>query len=237
MLTPPLLAIVALLSGAPDLTHRTPAQLVQMLAGPNADAAEIRLGETHATSLHALTAGLRDKNKHVRYRCADLLYRIGDSKAGPALIAALKDPDENARIKCLDALSLITYVPATRFIFRMMADPSPQVREFAALSLNGMPDGTRYLLRAAKSPSSIMRAAVFKTYDPDIEALPAIKKLFDDPSPSVRAAAVDAQTFQNVASEEAVIEKVSDPAPEVRAATAPQLSATNAPWADPYLIR
>lgn len=155
----------------------------------------------------ALVAGLGDEATEVRRAAAHAFSRYGDPAAEEALARALKDQDQWVRLFAARGLgkgSTGDAPPAETTLDALAeaaGDPSERVRTEAVLSLGRLGAADRIPAGSAEDDSFHVRAAVATAWAADgTEASGGseggsggvLETLFQDPSPTVRSAAVDA---------------------------------------------
>ncbi len=180
----------------------------------------------------ALFLALEDRDADVRVEALESLDRLGGSSAVRAARQCLSDPDSAVRRAALTLLTHTGALPERT----LLADDDPTVRaQAAALLLGHDSDARQTLVRAARDPSSEVRAGALRgiaaarigdAYSIAMEAL-------TDPNAEVRAEALRA--IAATAPEDAVVSLIDafvDDDPRVRAAAVDGLAEVGAPACD-----
>jgi len=180
----------------------------------------------------ALVLALEDQDADVRVEALKSLDRLGGPSAGRAARQCLADPNVAVRRAALNLLAHTGALPERT----LLADDDPTVRaQAAALLLGHDSDARSTLLRAARDPSSGVRAGALRgvaaarvgdTFSTASEALA-------DPKPEVRAEALRAITA--IAPQDAVgslVNALADEDARVRAAAVEGLAEVGAPASD-----
>jgi HEAT repeat protein len=140
----------------------------------------------------ALMRRLSDRDKTVRSRAADALGEIGDTKAIPRILKTLKDThiDIAFRVSAALALAQMGQDEGPKFILGLVKSTNPDDRVIAAETLGGNQIEGRSEPLLSLLADSVERVrfaavqAVRELHDP--RAIPALKKLLDDPEPAIR---------------------------------------------------
>lgn len=157
--------IIAILLERDDAPGR--ARLVRTIAG---------LKPPHPTAL--LDTLFRDRSPEVRAATAEVLAHVPGERSVSALLDGLADPDERVRAASVDGLVRLNHEQAARRILTLLRqDPSPLVRERAALAtgLFRTLDGETELLAICyqRQPAVVRTAALLALGAYDQESLVA----------------------------------------------------------------
>lgn len=125
-----------------------------------------------------LEALLRDRAPEVRAATAEVLGRVPGKRSAASLLDSLTDPDEQVRAAAVDGLVRLNHEPAARRILTLLRqDPSPLVRERAALATGIFRtlDGETQLLAICyqRQPALVRTAALLALGAYDQESLVA----------------------------------------------------------------
>jgi HEAT repeat protein len=235
------------LEGGPGLAvlTRDPAvvtALIGALHAPLSGPRRMAAGLLARTSAEAAGAALMsavddDADAGVRVAALDALATLGGPpRAAAAAEATLNDADERVRVAALRALVTLSddvaaTIHAAPMIVELSRDPSPAVRAAVACLLASRgpdPRSTRIIAGLLEGPDEARRIAGLDAVRRLGDPLPIgpVRALLSDPSPRVRAAALDALAVTRDADATIpdLVTALDDDAQEVRAAAARALA-------------
>ena len=142
-----------------------------------------------------LTARLEAASPDARTAAADLLGRLGDRSAAPALQRALDDADAEVVAAAASALGAVGGPAAVDALFPLFAHPGAAVRRAAIAAINGIgAAGTSSRAKAAMADANphVRECAIrVAGYFGFTECVPAIVSALRDPDEDVRRAAIE----------------------------------------------
>ena len=207
-----------------DLTVQQVRELIATLGQEGyPEEAMMSLGKSYRTSLSLLIEALSSPDPRIRRRCADLLGKIGAADAGPALIKALGDDDEGVRATAAYGLGYFSYKGAEPGLVALFSDNSERVRRNAARAVGFLMETAEpFVLQALSDSDPMARATAVNALRNESRYENRITSLLTDPSPIVRAAALQSigSTESAKKNEASVLEAITDASPVVRAAAA-----------------
>jgi cyclophilin family peptidyl-prolyl cis-trans isomerase/HEAT repeat protein len=141
-----------------------------------------------------LAAALSDREVEVRRAAAHAFSRYGQKGAERALLEALRDEDELVRLYSCRALGRTGNTSTWKPLLGMLQDGSPGVRSEVVRAFGDIGAPYRLPPSLAEDPSIHVRAALAGTLggDTSTESLLALRKLTEDESTTVVAAAIPA---------------------------------------------
>lgn len=177
-------------------------------------------------ALPALRPFVADRDPRVRMQALAVLPAVG-APAVDLLTEALGDDDLHVRVTAARALRECreAALPALPALRRRLADPEPEVRGAVASALGALgAAAVGPLVECLASPDARVREgavyALRETGGAAAPALPALKRLLDDPDPSVRrATALTLAAFGSTALD-SLVRMCKDKDPSVRASAA-----------------
>ena len=242
----------ACLAGAASKTDSHRSAVVTVLGWLGAPALEPLIELVGDAALHAtvadslaaigpdavtpLMARVEAASPAARAAAAELLGRLGDRRAAPALVAALDDADADVVAAAAGALGALGLHAALEPLFALFAHPSAAARRAAIAAVNGIgAPGTTTRARNAMTDADAhvrecaVRVAGYFGY-PD--SVPAIVAALRDPDDSVRRAAIEQlPMLDNVDAAAMLQTALSSETPRNRAAAAHALRLIDDPRA------
>lgn len=142
-------------------------------------------------AVEALATALDDPSPDVRYAAAHALSRYGEVQAAAALAAALGDADERVRLFAARALGRAGDLSQAEALDSVLSDPSAAVRREAVVAAAALA-GFESLAELHADSAVAVRVAVATALGSGSreQELPTLRQLEQDPSLSVRRAAI-----------------------------------------------
>jgi HEAT repeat protein/CHAT domain-containing protein/TolB-like protein len=157
------------------------------------DDAIAKIGDKAAITV--LTGMLKDSDKKMRERAANVLGALQDKTTVPALIEALNDTEIWVRVRAVLALDKIGDISAVPALRKMLEDPDGNVRGYAADALGKLGDkvSLSLLIEGLKDSSAWVRLCAAGALGRlgDRSAIPALLEVLKDKDDQVRRKAAE----------------------------------------------
>lgn len=151
------------------------------------------LARTGAPAQVPLQGLLSDPDPEVRRRSVHALGKLPGTDITPALLPLLSDPDERVLAKTIMVLGQRTDPQAVPHLLELLADPRPEIstRTLDALESYG-PSAREMLVLYIHDPRDIVRERVADLlgFLRELETIPHLTTLLEDPSAHVRSSAI-----------------------------------------------
>jgi HEAT repeat protein/CHAT domain-containing protein len=147
------------------------------------------------TAITVLTGMLKDSDKKMRERAANVFGELGDKTTVPALIEALNDTEIWVRARAVLALDKIGDISAVPSLRKMLKDPDGNVRGYAADALGKLGDkvSLSLLIEGLKDSSAWARLCAAGALGRlgDRSAIPALLEVLWDKDDEIRRKAAE----------------------------------------------